>query len=626
MQRYARTASAAQTLRGRRWAGSSEATLMSNSEAFVETLASRGVDTVFGIVGSAFMDALDLFPAAGIRFLSVQHEQGAAHMADGYARVTGKHGVCIAQNGPGITNFVTGVAAAYYTGSPVVAITPEAATSTKGLGGFQEVEQLPIFETITKEQVHVVHPARMAELTGYAFDSAVREGGPIQLNIPRDYFYGENKVKIPKINIPELSAGGERGIEEAARLVEGASNPVMVVGGGVVMSETGFAAARELADYLQVPVATTYLHNDAFDKRSPLWCGPLGYCGHKTAMNCVKEADVVLAIGTRLGPFGTNPQYGMDYWPEGAKVVQVDVDAKKVGRVKEVDVGVCGDAGLFCTALLKRLQAGTAAPPFQQNTKSRLARMEEHRAAWTTELEAMAEANVEACETSGGRLVPRKVLWELEKAMPRDAIVATDIGNTCSVSNGYLRFEQPRSYLAALTFGNCGYAFPAAMGAKVGCPERPAVAYVGDGAFGMSLMELLTCAREGIPTTVVTFNNQQWGAEKKNQVLWFGDRYVGTNLVNPETGFAGIAEAMGCRGITVSSLDQVGDALRSAVDSQMKDGVTTVIDVHTTRELGDPFRRDAMKLPQRILPKYRDYSEVAESSTGQPVDLLKRVV
>eukprot|EP01061_Rhynchopus_euleeides_P033281 TRINITY_DN5569_c0_g1_i1.p1 TRINITY_DN5569_c0_g1~~TRINITY_DN5569_c0_g1_i1.p1 ORF type:complete len:656 (+),score=263.80 TRINITY_DN5569_c0_g1_i1:127-1968(+) len=611
-----RRAAVPATVRARH--SSNDATLMSNSEAFVETLVSRGVKDVFGIVGSAFMDPLDLFPAAGIRFISTQHEQGAGHMADGYARVTGNHGVCIAQNGPGITNFVTAIGAAYYTGSPVVCITPEAGTNTKGLGGFQEVDQLPIFSTITKEQVHVVHPSRMAELTGLAFDAAHREGGPVQLNIPRDYIYGENSVAIPRVNVPDPVAGSAQAIERAAALLAEAKNPVMLVGGGVVYSPTGFDAARGLAEFLKAPVATTYLHNDAFDSEHDLWCGPLGYCGHKTAMNVVHEADLVLAVGTRLGPFGTNPQYGFNYWPDSAKVIQVDSDPKKVGRVKPVDVGVVGDAGLFCTALREALEGRALAS--SGNAEERLQEMRKHRDVWEAELTAMGDANADAAAQSG-RLVPRKVLRELEKAMPADAIVATDIGNTCSVSNGYLRFRQPRSYLAALTFGNCGYAFPACIGAKVAQPERPAIAYVGDGAFGMSLNELLTCVRENIPVTVVTFNNQQWGAEKKNQVLWFGDRYVGTQLDNPEGGFAGIAQAMGCRGVTVTSIDEVGPALRAAVDAQLKDGITTVIDVHTTKELGDPFRRDAMRLPQRLLPKYQKFSEKAESATGQPVDL-----
>ena len=597
---------------------------MTHSEAFVETLASHEVDTSFGIVGSAFMDALDLFPAAGIRFISVAHEQNAAHMADGYARVSGKTGVCIAQNGPGITNFVTGIAAAYWAHTPVVCITPEAGTNTVGLGGFQETNQLPIFEPITKEQYHVANGSRIAEFTGVAFDAAQRENGPVQLNIPRDLFYGECETYIPRPNTVERTAGGEMSLDRAADLLRKAKNPVILSGGGAVMSDGGVDAVRELAEHLNVPVCTTYLHNDAFPANHPLWAGPLGYCGHQTAMHTISEADCVLVLGSRLGPFGTNPQYGIDYWPEDAHLIQVDVDPKRVGRVKalrETDVGVCGDAALAAKAILGRLRATPEPVASAANVQERLGRFASHKDSWESKLDAMATANDFAADAEDQkRMVPRQVLRELEKAMPEDAMVSTDIGNSCSVSNGYLRFNQPRSFLAAMTFGNCGYAFPAAMGAKVARPDRPAVAYVGDGAWGMSLNEVLTCVRENIPTTAVVFNNRQWGAEKKNQVLWFGDRYIGVQLENPS--FAEIARSMGAEGVVVDNIDDVGSALRAACEAQ-KEGKTTILEVLTTRELGDPFRRDAMKLPQRVLQKYSGTNEESESATEQPIDLGK---
>ena len=281
---------------------------MTPSEAFVETLVANGVKDVFGIVGSAYMDALDLFPLAGIRFISVAHEQGGGHMADGYARVSGKHGVCIAQNGPGVTNFVTSTAAAFWAHSPVVVVTPETGSMTLGLGGFQETEQLPIFSKITKYQAHVNNKARMAELTGRAFDRAMLEMGPTQLNIPRDYFYGDIECEIPRPLTLERGAGGERSLDDAAKLLASAKFPVIVAGGGVVMGGA-HAEALALAELLQAPVATSYLHNDAFPSTHPLWCGPLGYQGSKAAMRLLRRADVVLAVGTRLGPFGTLPQY-----------------------------------------------------------------------------------------------------------------------------------------------------------------------------------------------------------------------------------------------------------------------------------------------------------------------------
>src|SRR4051812_14359238 len=357
---------------------------MTPSEAFVETLVAQGVTKVFGIVGSAYMDALDLFPQAGIRFISVAHEQGAGHMADGYARVSGRHGVCIAQNGPGITNFVTSVAAAYWAHSPVVVVTPETGSMTLGLGGFQETEQLPIFSKITKYQAHVNNKARMAEFTARAFDRAQLEMGPTQLNIPRDYFYGDIECEIPRPVHIERGAGGEKSLDEAADLLASAQFPVILCGGGVIMADAG-ADAIALAEALQAPVCTSYLHNDAFPSRHPLWCGALGYQGSKAAMKLIAKADVVLALGTRLGPFGTLPQHGIEYWPAKAKIIQVDAEAKMLGLVKPISVGICGDARAAAAALIERLKGKTLA--CQQNKAERAAAINAEKADWEKELE-----------------------------------------------------------------------------------------------------------------------------------------------------------------------------------------------------------------------------------------------
>jgi sulfoacetaldehyde acetyltransferase len=554
----------------------------------------HGVKHIFGIVGSAYMDALDIFEPAGIRFISVQHEQGAGHMADGYSRVSNRQGVCIAQNGPGITNFVTAIAAAYWAHSPVVCITPETGSSTQGLGGFQETEQLPFFEKITKYQAHVSRSDRLAEFTGRCFDLALSERGPTQLNIPRDLFYGEVDVRIPQPIMVERPAGGPKSLDEAAAALGEARFPVILAGGGVIMSD-GQEEAKALAEYLSAPVVTSYLHNDAFPASHELMCGPLGYQGSKAAMKLIAQADVVLALGTRLGPFGTLPQHGLDYWPKDAKIIQVDADHRMLGLVKQISVAVCGDARLAASAILDRLQTSNSPVACHANKDERLAEMRKQKQAWEQELDQWGQ-------DEGSPIAPRRCLRELEKAMPEDAMVTTDIGNICSVSNSYLRFEKPRSFFAAMSFGNCGYAFPTAIGAKVACPDRPAIAYVGDGAWGMSLVETMTCVRENIPVTAVVFNNGQWGAEKKNQVDFYADRYVGTNLANPS--FAEIAMAMGAEGIRVEHPDQIGDALRKATSSDK----TTILEVMVTQELGDPFRRDALKKPHRLLDKYKDYT------------------
>jgi len=576
---------------------------MTPSEAFVETLVAQGVTNVFGIVGSAYMDALDLFPLAGIRFISVAHEQGAGHMADGYARVSGRHGVCIAQNGPGITNFVTAIAAAYWAHSPVVVVTPETGSMTLGLGGFQETEQLPIFSKITKFQAHVNNRARMAELTSRAFDRALLELGPTQLNIPRDFFYGDIECEIPQPIAIERGAGGEKSLDQAAELLASARFPVILCGGGVIMAEAQ-AAAIKLAELLQAPVCNSYLHNDSFPARHPLWCGPLGYQGSKAAMKLIAKADVVLALGTRLGPFGTLPQHGLDYWPAQAKIVQVDADAKMLGLVKPISVGICGDAGAASEALTARLSRRSLA--CKANATERLATIEQEKRAWESELDGWTEErDAWSREVAKGssHMHPRQMLRELERAMPEGAMVSTDIGNICSVSNSYLRFERPRSMFAAMSFGNCGYAFPTIVGAKVAAPDRPAIAYVGDGAWGMSFGELQTCVRENIPVTALVFNNEQWGAEKKNHVDFYARRFVGVNL-DRQPSWAAVAKAMGAEGQRIEKLSDVGPALRSASKAQ-REGKTTVLEMMVTRELGDPFRRDALALPTRHLAKYK---------------------
>jgi sulfoacetaldehyde acetyltransferase len=577
---------------------------MGPSEALVETLAVNGVKHVFGIVGSAFMDALDIFPAAGIQFVPVAHEQGAVHMADGYARASGRHGVCIAQNGPGVTNFVTGVAAAYWAHSPVVFITPETGSMSLGLGGFQETEQLPIFSKITKYQGHVNNPKRMAEIAARCFDRAMLEMGPTQLNIPRDYFYGEIEATIaPPMRIAH-GPGDSAALDAAAETLAAARFPVILAGGGVIMAGA-IPETIALAELLGAPVCNSYLHNDSFPASHALAVGPLGYQGSKAAMKLIAQADVVLALGTRLGPFGTLPQHGLDYWPQQAKIVQVDVDPRMLGLVKRISVGIHGDARAAAAALIERLRERALAGAATR--AQRTARIAAEKQAWESELDGWTHErdpySLEVARASR-HMHPRQMLRELEKAMPENCMVSTDIGNICSVANSYLRFDAPRSMFAAMSFGNCGYAFPVICGAKLASPQRPAFAYVGDGAWGISLNELLTCAREKIGVTVVLFNNGQWGAEKKNHVDFYSRRYQGVNLANPS--WAGVARAFGCEGVTVERLVDVGPALRAAAQAQ-GEGRTTVLEMMVTQELGDPFRRDALTKPVRFLEKYQTF-------------------
>ena len=562
---------------------------MTPSEAFVETLRAEGVTLAPGIVGSAYMDALDLFPAAGIRFLPVAHEQNAVHMADGWARMTGRPTIAIAQNGPGITNFVTAVAAAYWAHTPMVVVTPSVGSASTGLGGFQETEQMPIFSKMTKWQVQVNRSDRMAELLRRAFYVAKAENGPVQIDIPRDYFYGEFETEIyPSLDL-ERGQGPDDELEAAARMLVEAKNPLIVCGGGVVQGGGG-AEARALAEFLCVPVANSYLHNDSFPASHELAVGPLGYCGSKAAMQLISEADVVLALGCRLNPFGTTPQYGFDYWPKNAKIIQIDADHRTLGLTKKIAIGICADAKAAAARLLdhvRNLDGG------RRRNEGTLKKIADAKKAWNDELAKLSSK-------TGEPISPRHALKAVTEALPKDCVVTTDIGNISSVSNSYLQFENPRRFLAAMSFGNCGYSYPTALGAKLARPDLPVVAFVGDGAWGMSLAEVMTAVRENIPVVAIVWNNAQWGAEKKNQVDYYGDRFVGTNLKNPD--FAEVARAMGAQGIKVDKASEIGNAVKTAVGSGKPTVINLVVD---SVELAEPFRRDALKKPVRMLDVYQ---------------------
>ena len=569
---------------------------MTPSEALVETLVAEGVEDLFGLVGSAFMDALDLFPDAGIRFIPVAHEQAAAHAADGLARVTGRPQACIAQNGPGAANFVSAIAAAYWAHSPVVAITPETGSKGIGTGGFQELDQMPMFEKQTVYQVRVNRPDRMAELARRCFYRAKAELGPTHLNIPRDYFYGDIEEEI--VATPTLGAGRppKKDIEAAISFLKAADYPVIVSGGGVSQGDA-VDEIKALAEYLSAPVITTYLHNDAFPYSHELGCGPIGYCGSKAAMRTIAKADVVLALGTRLGIFGLLPQYDMTYWPEEATLIQVDRDPKQWGLSKIPDLFSVADVKEYATDLLRELKNFQSNP---ERNEERIADVAREKETWDKELEDWSSSTNKVMH-------PRRFLWELTRALPEDALVTTDVGNTCSITNGYLRFKGPRQHLPALTWGNCGFAYGCAMGAKIGKPDASVFAIQGDGAWGISgLSEVMTAVREDIPVVAIVINNHEWGAEKKNQIDFYGDRFVGTNLPdNPD--FAKVAEAMGAVGFTVEDYRDVQDVVREAMACGKPCVINAVVE-GGEKVLAEPFRRDALEMPTRYLDKYAHLS------------------
>ena len=582
---------------------------MTTEEAFVKVLQMHGIEHAFGIIGSAMMPISDLFPAAGITFWDAAHECNAGMMADGFTRATGKMSMMVAQNGPGITNFVTPVKTAYWNHTPLLLVTPQAANKTIGQGGFQEVEQMALFKDMVAYQEEVRDPSRIAETLNRVILQAKRASAPAQINVPRDFWTQVIDIELPAIVEFERPSGGEAALDAAAEMLSQAKFPVILNGAGVVIGG-GINAAMKLAERLDAPVCCGYQHNDAFPGSHPLFAGPLGYNGSKAGMELIAKADVVLALGTRLNPFSTLPGYGIDYWPRNAKIIQVDINPDRIGLTKPVTVGIVGDAKKVAESLLAKL-GSSAGDTGRATRKETIVKI---KSAWAQELTSLDHEdddpgttwNERARTREPKKMSPRMAWRAIQSALPKDAIISSDIGNNCAIGNAYPTFEAGRKYLAPGLFGPCGYGFPAITGAKIGCPDVPVVGFAGDGAFGISMNEMVSVGRDEWPAiTMVIFRNYQWGAEKRNTTLWFDDNFVGTEL-DQQVSYAGIAKACGVTGVQVSTMDELHDALAKAVDAQMKDGETTFIEVLLNQELGEPFRRDAMKKPVSVAGINRD--------------------
>ncbi len=577
---------------------------MTTEEAFVKVLQKHGIRHAFGIIGSAMMPISDLFPTSGIHFWDCAHEGSAGMMADGYTRATGEMSMMIAQNGPGITNFVTAVKTAYWNHTPVLLVTPQAANKTIGQGGFQEVEQMKLFEDMVAYQEEVRDPSRVAEVLTRVIAKAHRLSGPAQLNIPRDFWTQVVDIEIPEPIEFESSPGGENSIAQAAKLISDAKFPVILNGAGVVLAEGGIEASKALAEQLDAPVCVGYQHNDAFPGSHPLFAGPLGYNGSKAGMELISKADVVLALGTRLNPFSTLPGYGIDYWPTDAKVIQVDINPDRIGLTKKVTVGIVGDAAKVAKSILANLDdsAGDAGRAERKNM------IADTKSKWKQELSSLDHEEDDPGTTWNERaradkpdwMSPRMAWRAIQSALPRNAIISSDIGNNCAIGNAYPDFDEGRKYLAPGLFGPCGYGLPSIVGAKIGCPDVPVVGFAGDGAFGIAVNELTAIGRGEWPAiTQIVFRNYQWGAEKRNSTLWFDDNFVGTEL-DTQVSYAGIAQACGLQGVAVRGMDELTEALNKAIKDQMENNKTTLIEVMLNQELGEPFRRDAMKKPVKV--------------------------
>ncbi len=575
---------------------------MTTEEAFIKVLQMHGIKHAFGIIGSAFMPISDLFPKADITFWDVAHESNGGLICDGYTRSTGKIAMCIAQNGPGITGFVTPIKTAYWNHTPMLLVTPQAANKTIGQGGFQEVEQMNLFKDMVCYQEEVKDPSRMAEVLNRVIEKAIRGSAPAQINVPRDFWTQVIDIELPAIIRMERPSGGRVAINKAAELLSSAKFPVILSGAGVILADA-IDDCKALAEKLDAPVACGYQHNDSFPGSHPLAVGPLGYNGSKAGMEIISKADVVLALGTRLNPFSTLPGYGIDYWPKEASIIQVDINSDRIGLAKKVSVGICGDAKLVAQQILSQLSSNAG----DAGREERKALIHQTKSAWLQTLTSLDHEeddrgttwNKVSRDRDPERMSPRTAWRAIQAGLPKDAIISSDIGNNCAIGNAYPTFETGRKYLAPGLFGPCGYGFPSILGAKIGCPDTPVVGFAGDGAFGISMSEMTSCNRKEWPSiTMVIFRNYQWGAEKRNSILWYDNNFVGTEL-DPDLSYAKIAEACGSKGVQVKTPTELTDAIKTSCEEQQK-GITTFIEVILNQELGEPFRRDAMKKPVQV--------------------------
>jgi acetolactate synthase-1/2/3 large subunit len=539
---------------------------MNGANALLEALERQGVKEVFGILGGAILpvyDALCTHPK--IRHILARHEQGAAHAADGYARASGRPGVCFATSGPGATNLVTGIANAHLDSSPVIALTGQVPTvggkSTYMIGkdAFQEADIIGITTPITKYNTQIRSVAEIpATVNNCFFIATTGRPGPVLIDFPKDIQAATGDVDWDvKIDLRGYKPPGNPHplqIRKATELLAQAERPVILAGGGVISAD----AADELftlAELLLAPVATTFMGKGAFPEIHPLSIGNIGMHGNPLANKLLLEADVMLAVGTRFSDRATG---NTDTFAPEAKKIHVDIDAAEIGKNIDVDVPIVADAKKALAAIYERL--------IQQVKKKT-------ESAWNKRIkEAKALLNPPNHDTNA--MKPKTLLQELRKLLPDDTIVTTEVGQNQMWSALYFKALKPRTFISSGGLGTMGFGFPASIGAKTACPDRPVVDIAGDGSFIMTEQELACSVLEDIPVTVIVLNNGVLGMVAQWQRMFYKKRYMAVKLgKNPD--FVKLAESYGAQGLRAQSIHE----FQKAVQTALKSKVTTVIDV-----------------------------------------------
>jgi thiamine pyrophosphate-dependent acetolactate synthase large subunit-like protein len=555
---------------------------MSGGKAVVAALEAEGVRHVFGLIGSAGMEIFDaLHDSKAIRFIGVRDERTGVHMADGYARASGRAGVFLAgQNGPGATNLVTGLAQANAAYSPVVALAGSLSSAHVWRDAFQEVDQQALFKPVTKKTWTATQAARIPEMVREAFTTALApRRGPVVLNLPRDLL--AEVADIPDAAPPAshraaaAAVGDPEAVRQAAQLLAAARRPLIVAGGGIKNGRE-HARALALAELLGAPVALSPGHGDAVSCEHPLYAGQVGPRGNAVASQLAREADVILALGTRLG-FNTT-FYTYDNLNAGAKIVQVDQEHSAVGRFFPIALGIVGDAG----AIAGQLAAALAGHRPGADAAAWTAAFRDNRRKLLAEREAAGSAR-------GDPIQPASLYHAIRMAAPADAMFTMDAGTLCLQATDQMSYRVPPALFTPLDFGLVGFSYAAGLGIKLACPDRPVVSLMGDGGFGMTVSEIGTAVAHGINTVCIVMNNGCWGAEKAYQRDFFDGRYIGADVPNPP--YDRLAELYGAAGFRVDRAAALEETIRAAIAC----GRPAIVDVQVDPDALYSFRRDSFK-------------------------------
>ena len=555
---------------------------LTGGQAAIAAMQNEKTSHVFGLIGSATMEMFDaLYDAKDIQFIGVHDERTGTHMADGFARASGQSGVILAgQNGPGATNLVTGLAQAKAAFSPVISLAGALATSHHYKDGFQEVDQEALFRPVTKKTWNVPSAARVQEVIqdAYRVANAPRKG-PVQVNLPRDVLSGEAEfapLSPPNAyRMPAVAAPSSEALAKAAELLTNAKQPVIVAGGGI-KNERAHEVAFALATAINCPIVTSPGHGDALPFGHPLNAGQMGPRGNVVASHLVKEADVILALGTRLGFNSTFFSY--DNINEAAQIIQIEQEPTAIGRYFPVALGMIADAPTAAQMLTDAITKLGNKKIADSWTKSYL----ERRAAY------LAERDENALALAAHEFIqPAALYHRLRTALPDDSVFTMDAGTLCLQATDNMNYHQPGALYTPLDFGLVGFSFACGLGAKLAVPERPVISLMGDGGFGMTVSELSTAVDYGINTVTIVMNNQCWGAEKAYQRDFFGERYIGANISSPP--FDKLAELYGAKGFKADTLDEVTGAVEAALACDKP----AVIDVSVDPAALYSFRRDS---------------------------------